>query len=129
MGDWNTELTHLQNPGSKVLRNFSKKSQFWLKSPIAHTNESPSYSPKRLKLQLDYISYSNDLISNHSGIYSPSEQREEFGCEKEKKSPEVKSYFNKELSKKCYARFSKDYIELKEASDHFPIWANLNLAN
>jgi hypothetical protein len=125
IGDWNTELDHKKNPGSKVLRRLADKSTFWLNSPIAHTNESSSYHPKRLKLQLDYISFSNDFVSKHAGIYSPTEKREELGCKSRPPGVDVRSYFDRKTKKTCYARFSKDFIEMKEASDHLPIWVNL----
>jgi hypothetical protein len=127
LGDWNTELSNKKNPGSKVLRNLSKKSNFWLQAPISHTNESPSFAPKKLQLQLDYISASNSLKIKHSGIYSPTEKREELGCEKRSAGIDIRSYFDREKKSECYARFSKKYLELKEASDHLPIWANLEV--
>lgn len=127
MGDWNTELNHSKNPGSKVLRNLKTKSQFWLEDPISHTNESSSFAPKKLQLQLDYISFSSSFKSQHSGIYSPQEERVDLGCNRKPPGTDVRSYFNYDLKKDCHARFSKKYLEAKEASDHLPIWVNLEL--
>lgn len=127
IGDWNTELSNNKNPGSQVLRSLKKKIHFWLKSPIGFTNESGSFAPKRLKLQLDYIAFSKHFKIKKSGIYHPKEERRELGCLVKHTGESVRSYFDKKKSKTCYASFSKDFLKLKEASDHFPIWANLDL--
>ena len=127
MGDWNTELNHLKNPGSKVLRNLKTKSNFWLNSSISNTNESPSFAPKKLKLQLDYISFSKSFTAKHSGIYSPEERREELGCDRKPPGTDIRSYYNRKLKKNCFVRLPIQYLEAKEASDHLPIWVNLEL--
>ena len=127
LGDWNTELNHKKNPGSKVLRRLEKKGQFWLKSPIAHTNESGSFHQNRMKLQLDYIYFSKNFKSIHAGIYSPTENRKDLGCEQIREGEMIRSFYDKEKKKKCYSKFSKDFLEMKEASDHLPIWVNLEL--
>lgn len=125
MGDWNTELSNMKNPGSEILRSLKTKITFWLKGPIAHTNESSHFAPNPLRLQLDYIAFSEHFQSINSGIYRPESKRKELGCDRNYIRKNTKSYFIKKDKKVCYATFSDKYIELKEASDHFPLWANL----
>ncbi|OUR96460.1 hypothetical protein A9Q84_08915 [Halobacteriovorax marinus] len=130
IGDWNTELSNTKNPGSEVLRSLEKKVTFWLDSSLAeigHTNESGSFAPRKLQLQLDYIAFSRHFKIRSAGIYHPKEGRRELGCLEKKEGRDIRSYFDRKQGRTCYATFSKDYLELKEASDHFPIWVNLGL--
>ncbi|WP_044557593.1 endonuclease/exonuclease/phosphatase family protein [Halobacteriovorax marinus] len=125
LGDWNTELSNTSNPGSEVLRSLSKKVQLYPTDPKLITNESPSFAPKRLQLQLDYIAVSEHFKILDAGVYRPEEMRKDLGCENIVKKDSIRSY--KENEKSCYAEFSEDFLRAKEASDHFPVWAKLEV--
>ncbi|WP_372654178.1 endonuclease/exonuclease/phosphatase family protein [Halobacteriovorax sp.] len=127
IGDWNTELTNKTNPGSAVLRSLKEKSQFWMKEPLTISNEGPSFTPKRLQLQLDYITVSNHFNILESGVYRPNEERKELGCDKVSSGENIRSYTIKDSGKTCFASFNKDFLNSKQASDHFPIWAKLEV--
>ncbi len=127
IGDWNTELLNKTNPGSAVLRSLKEKSQFWMKEPLPVSNEGHSFTPKRLKLQLDYIAVSNHFNVLDSGVYRPEENRKELGCDKVSSGDNIRSYTIKESDKTCFASFNEDFLTTKQASDHFPVWANLEV--
>ncbi|PIK16603.1 endonuclease/exonuclease/phosphatase family protein [Halobacteriovorax sp. JY17] len=127
MGDWNTELSNNKNPGSAVLRSLKEKSTFWMKEPLKVTNEGPSFAPERLRLQLDYIAISKHFKVLEAGVYSPKEDRKDLGCEKIIPGENIRSYTQKENKKTCFSSFNKDFLNAKSASDHFPIWAKLEV--
>lgn len=127
IGDWNTELENQSNPGSSVLRSLKKKSQFWMNGSLPISNEGPSFTPKRLQLQLDYIAVSNHFKVLDAGVYRPEEKRNELGCEKVSSGDNIRSYTLKENDKTCFASFSKEFLNAKQASDHFPVWAKLEV--
>ncbi|EQC49786.1 endonuclease/exonuclease/phosphatase family protein [Bacteriovorax sp. DB6_IX] len=120
MGDWNTSI-YANNKGSEVLRRLFKSVNLWMEKPI-HTHENQNFSAKRLKLTLDYIAY-RGLKLVDAGIYYPNE--EEGSCMKYSELPKaLKSRTDKISADKC---FNSDSVELKLASDHFPIWASFEL--
>lgn len=128
IGDWNTELNNTKNPGSTILRRLKEKSQFWMKEPLPVSNESASFAPERLKLQLDYIAVSDHFKILDSGTYRPDEQRKDLGCKTEIKGNNIRSYKkNRDSKETCYSSFNPDFIEAKSASDHYPIWARLEV--
>ena len=127
IGDWNTELSNNTNPGSAVLRRLQSKSTFWMPAPLEISNESPSYAPDRLKLQLDYIAVSKHFKVLDSGTYRPKEERRELGCDKVTKGDFVRSYTPKKTKKTCFASFGEEFLSAKEASDHFPIWVKVEV--
>jgi len=120
MGDWNTSI-YANNKGSEVLRRLFKSIDLWVKKPI-HTHEAQNFGKKRLKLTLDYIAY-RGLNLVDSGIYYPNE--EEGSCVKYEDLPKSMRSRNHKVAKdKC---FNDKSVELKRASDHFPIWASFEL--
>ena len=127
IGDWNTELSNKTNPGSSVLRSLKDRSTFWMESPLEVSNESPSFAPDRLKLQLDYIALSKHFKVLDSGTYRPKEERKELGCDKVVDGEDVRSYSPKKSKQTCFARFNNDFLAAKKASDHFPIWVKLEV--
>lgn len=131
IGDWNTDITNKKNAGSKVLRRLFKKFTPWMKKP-GITNESPGFAKKRLKLTLDYIMFSDHFELVKGGVIYPKEDRVFMGCNKNsakfKNIPEDRKltyWTNRKTKKKCYVGVSKDFFEVKQASDHFPIYADL----
>ena len=120
VGDWNTSI-YDNNLGSKVLRRLFKSVELWQKKP-GHTHEAQHFGKKRTKLTLDYIAY-RGLELMDAGIYYPNEK--EGTCIKYKDIPKtLKSGRYKIKDDKC---FNQDSVELKIASDHFPIWASFEI--
>ena len=120
MGDWNTSI-YANNKGSTVLRRIFKSVDTWIEKPI-HTHESQHFGEKRTKLTLDYIAYRGLKIVD-AGIYFPKEN--EGSCHKYSDLPSrLKSRHRKVDADKC---LNEKSVELKQASDHFPIWASFEL--
>jgi endonuclease/exonuclease/phosphatase family metal-dependent hydrolase len=120
MGDFNTSI-YANNKGSEVLRRLFKSVKLWMKQP-GHTHEAQHFGDKRLKLTLDYIAY-NNLKLVDAGIYYPNEN--EGSCVKYENVPKkLKSRRQKIDASTC---FNDKSVELKQASDHFPIWASFKL--
>ncbi len=131
VGDWNTDITNKKNRGSEVLRRLFKKFKPWMEKP-GHTNESPGFAKKRLKLTLDYMIFSDHFEVVKSGVVMANEDRVFMGCNKNqakfKNIPEDRKlafWTNRKTKKKCFVGVNKKFFELKEASDHFPIFADL----
>lgn len=131
IGDWNTDITNKKNTGSKILRRLFTKYSPWMAKPGV-TNESAGFSPKRLKLTLDYIMYSEHFELVSGGIITPKEERLFMGCKfdkaKFKNIPEnqvLTNWYDRKKKRKCYLTVNKEFYDMKMASDHFPIFANL----
>lgn len=119
-GDWNASIED-NHPGSIVLRRLFKNTNLWVKKP-SHTHEQQHFGSDRLKLTLDYMVYQNLQVLD-AGIYYPDENS--GVCIKAKDIPrEFKPRKEKLEENKC---ISEKSIELKRASDHFPIWAVFKL--
>jgi endonuclease/exonuclease/phosphatase family metal-dependent hydrolase len=131
MGDWNTDINDKQKTGSKILRRIFTKFSSWMPKPGV-TNESAGFSKSRKKLTLDYIMFSDHFELVSGGIIKPKEERVFMGCNnnkaKFKNIPEnrvLTHWYDRKKKKRCYVSVSRDYYDLKTASDHFPIFANL----
>lgn len=131
IGDWNTDITNRKNKGSQVLRRLFKKFTPWMEKP-GRTNETPGFAKKRLKLTLDYIMVSDHFEILKAGVVSPPEERMFMGCNKSqakfKNIPEDRKltfWTDRKKKKKCFVGVSKKFFEVKQASDHFPIYADL----
>ncbi|MCR9205755.1 MAG: hypothetical protein NXH75_14315 [Halobacteriovoraceae bacterium] len=131
MGDWNTDISNKKNPGSLVLARIAKSIHL-LPSQGEKTQESKGFNPKRLKMTLDYIAYSDDLKLEEFKVLIPDELRLFLGCGKDPlalkndENREHVSYFDKEMKKKCHLTVSKKFLTAKNASDHFPLLAKFN---
>lgn len=131
MGDWNTDVTNLKNPGSAVLRRFKQTGRL-LPSEGEITQESRGHAPDRLKMSLDYIFYSEGIELVTFEILRPKEERLFIGCGDEhlsqKDSPhrEVVKYWDPKEKKDCHLTVSKKFHNAKNASDHFPLYATFN---
>ncbi len=137
MGDWNTEVDHPKNPGSKVLRRLDETGRLFpsladVKKDRENfiTNESEGHNPKRMKLVLDYLYYSKNLEPSELTVLRPKEERLFLGCGKNTLPPKIEpdrvhvTYFDK--GKNCHMTVSKKFHTAKNASDHFPIKAKFN---
>lgn len=131
MGDWNTDITNIKNPGSQVLKRLAEKGRL-LPSKGEVTHESHGFHPERLKMSLDYIAYSDDLVLEEFKILRPKEGRLFLGCgkdplpQKEDENREHVSYYDRDKKQKCHLTVSKNFQLAKEASDHFPLLAKFN---
>lgn len=131
VGDWNTDITNRKSSGSKILRRLLKRFTPWMEKP-GITNEAPGFAKKRLKLTLDYIMFSDDLELVKGGVIMPKEERVFMGCNKNEAKfiniPEDRKlvYWSPRKSqKRCYVGINKKFYNIKKASDHFPIFADL----
>ncbi len=119
-GDFNASIDD-NNPGSIVLRRLFKNTKLWMEK-IPHTHEQQHFGKERLKLTLDYMLYQNLKVMD-SGVYYPDENS--GVCIKAKDLPrDLKPRREKLEDDQC---ISEKSIELKRASDHFPIWAVFKL--
>ena len=129
MGDFNVALES-DSPGSEVLKRLVEKSQIWLKEP-GHTNESGGFRPKPNRLQLDFIFASKNLKVIKGHVYGQDPQWEDLGCKTEDRqnqfSDRVMISYQGEDRKQCYATVDKNYYKAKLASDHFAIYAEIDL--
>ncbi len=119
MGDFNVSI-YSDNPGSKILKRIFQTTKMWLQSP-SHTHEIQRFEDKRNPLLLDYIGYKG-LTLIDSGIYYPKEN--DGSCLSFSELPKQLKPRSNFTKKDCY---NEDLVELKLASDHFPIWAKLKL--
>lgn len=122
MGDFNTSI-YMNNPGSVVLRRLFNHLSPWLKNP-GPTNERQTFAANRNPLTLDYIAY-RGLKLMDAGIYNPETLVEKTNVFCTPPS-ELPKFMTKGLDKRVTC-IDDDAIELKQASDHFPIWATFRL--
>ena len=119
MGDFNTSI-YADNPGSKVLKRIFKTSNLWMKKP-GHTHENQTFDDKNNPILLDYIAFKGlKLVS--SGIYRP--KINEGACMEFSELPKTVRPRSRFTKRDCY---NEDLVYLKEASDHFPIWAKFKV--
>lgn len=120
VGDWNTSI-YDNNEGSVVLRRLFQSIKLWIEKP-SHTHEQEHFGKERLKLTLDYIAYRGVELLD-SGIYYPDENN--GVCIKYADIPNrMKARKEKIDNEKC---INEKSVELKSASDHFPIWAEFKV--
>ncbi len=122
VGDFNASI-YDSKPGSDILRRIFKQAKLWIERP-EHTHEAQHFGQERSKLLLDYIAY-RGLRLRDAGIYYPPEN--EGSC---LKIGELPSSMKPKGQMKTFSEdacFNEDTIELKKASDHFPIWAKFTL--
>ncbi len=119
VGDLNVSI-YDSKPGSDVLRRIFRQAKLWIRKPD-HTHEAQHFGEKRMRMLLDYIAY-RGLKLVDSGIYYPVEN--EGSCLKINELPRSMRPKGKRSDETC---FNEDTVELKKASDHFPIWAKFTL--
>jgi len=135
MGDWNVDARKVEISGAQVLQSLFKKTKLWMDySKMQFTYESQPFYLPSFNEQLDYIvtSNSNEIRIVDGGVYAPF-ARQERGCDLSKepkalnKANTVVSYRDVKTKKTCYAEVSADYAEIKTASDHRPLWVDLEI--
>lgn len=130
VGDLNASYLDEKSPGGEVLRRLADKLQMWMKAP-RYSNEGGGYSSTPFRLMLDYLFVSPQIKVLSGGILASSAARRQLGCGDQKsvdvptKGEVLVSYEVK--GQKCQAIVSELDHRLKEASDHYPIWAELEL--
>ena len=98
------------------------------------TYESQPFYIPSFNEQLDYIitSQNDEIKIKDGGVYAPYE-RQERGCDLAKAPKALKnenkvvSYRDVQTKKTCYAEIPADYAEIKTASDHRPLWVDLEI--
>lgn len=130
-GDWNTELSNISNPGSKVLKNLFKKSKLWIdEKELTFTNEGGGFEEKPMRLMLDYIVYSKNIDILDAKILHPNFQRIDLGCNGQIPTMQPVGFIletYKRNGKQCNVFIHHSYKRYKQASDHYPIWGHFKL--
>jgi hypothetical protein len=131
MGDWNVDLKNKSASGAKVLSSLFKEVSLWMASPT-YTHEGSGFRPNNLRMTLDYIVTSRNIKVLDGGILKPGFKRVELGCYKDKigKLPVgyiLKDYRDYKKNRTCFVAINPKELDYKNASDHFPIWAELEL--
>jgi hypothetical protein len=94
---------------------------------MSFTNESSNYGPKPFRLMLDYIITSLDIETTSGMIIHPSFERTELGCEIDPENTQINAdqkivkYLDRG-KKECFSIVDKIFYEIKEASDHYPLY-------
>lgn len=129
-GDWNVGFK-TDNPGASVMQSILNKTNPWIKqSEMNFTNEGNGYGPKPFRLMLDYLVTSNDLKIKTGKIIHPNFERIELGCGSQVKDKEKEAMVKvkyEDNGKTCYALIHQEYIDFKTASDHYPIFAEVEI--
>lgn len=124
MGDWNVD-PESDNPGAKPLNKLLSKFNPFIKERVI-TYRGQSFKPNGWSAQLDYMLFSKDIKVKSAGVYDPESKFQDLGCEEgEVVIPEGMVVVN--TSKTCRALVSEEYYELLTASDHLPLWAEIEL--
>ena len=127
MGDWNVD-PESDNPGARVIIELHAEFQMWTEERVV-TYHGSSFASGGFVAQFDYILLSKDLKVVKSGVYQPDAQRQELGCGKKrpKKPPEGKelAHYRNNEGQACSVAVSPEYYELKMASDHLPLFAEI----
>ncbi|PIP89754.1 MAG: hypothetical protein COW01_08040 [Bdellovibrionales bacterium CG12_big_fil_rev_8_21_14_0_65_38_15] len=135
MGDLNADFQQKDNPGGFVLKRLMKKLKPWLENP-GPTNESSGFGPNPFQLTLDYLLVSQNISISDAAVLRPESGFQALGCTKAdmikakrdiRAKRKIIDYIDNKTKKKCYAAVSYEYYNAKTASDHFPIYAKLNL--
>mgnify|MGYP003682953247 CR=1 FL=1 len=128
VGDLNVAPTESGGEGSLVINNLIKKATPWIKkSAMNFTSESSGYRKDPNRFMLDYIFTSKLLKPVKGKIIHPNFEWIDAECagEEESKNPNPNIYAKilfKKGTKDCYAYTRHDYVTLKKASDHYPIY-------
>jgi endonuclease/exonuclease/phosphatase family metal-dependent hydrolase len=126
MGDWNTDIKSEKSDGSRILRELEESFSFVNKE--GHFTYEGRFSKRPFRSRLDYILISSDLKVTQSGVYYPPPEKRDLGCFSARENLRIPTYqvFRyKEGERYCYSQVSLPYYQLKLASDHLPVWADL----
>ncbi len=135
VGDLNADINQQDSPGAAVIKRLSKTLKPWMQN-YEFTNEGSGFSPKPLRLTLDYILSSKNISVVDAGVISPESNYKSLGCNKSdfikskrdiRARHKVVEYTDYDSKETCYAAVSLPYYNIKTASDHFPIFAKLSL--
>lgn len=128
VGDLNTDISDITKEGSKILNQLMSQSNTWVdKSQMSFTNESSSFEPKPFRLMLDYIITSKDIETVQGKIIHPNMERTDLGCSintdhiRIAATHRIVKYLDRK-KKECFAIVTKNYVDFKTASDHYPIF-------
>lgn len=147
VGDWNTDPSNLDNPGSWVLKRLFKTAKPWLApEQMSFTNENPGFKERPFRLMLDYILVDKKTSVIQGEILHPNFSFNKAICQEQALGPQeipqtLKSQGSPEMhlvrfkkwdpktkkSLHCYTHAHKSYIQYKQASDHYPIFLEFKL--
>ncbi|MEZ4872358.1 MAG: endonuclease/exonuclease/phosphatase family protein [Bdellovibrionales bacterium] len=129
MGDWNVDRDS-DNLGAAAIADLQSEFKMW-KSDRQITYLGSSFAPQGFTAQLDYMLLSHDLQVREGFVYSPAEEREEMGCGRRRQPyPERPGktlvHYRNSQGVSCAAFVSDAYYQLKTASDHLPLFAEIS---
>lgn len=128
VGDLNTDINDTSKEGSRILLELFKDTNTWIdQSKMTFSNESSHFGENPFRLMLDYIITSKSIDTIEGEIIHPNFERTDLGCEIDPTQVNINSEqkivkyigINK---KECFAIIDKSYFEMKNASDHYPIY-------
>ncbi len=131
MGDLNVGVNDTSSEGSQVLKSIFAKTNTWLPiSEMNFTNEGGGFGPKPLRLMLDYIFASKNITPQNGKIIHPDFKRVELGCEPSMPNKSGAELITKEYKNEdntCKVNVTKEYVDFKLASDHYPLYGEFIL--
>lgn len=124
MGDWNVDIKDSSKEGSSVLKRI-----------FTHLTHADSYdTPTHLgigafkkphnPMLLDYIAYSSHFEKVRGKVIYPKSGQKLIKCENNLKERKTKNFVFLKKSE-CLYRFNRNYFNIREASDHLPIYLEL----
>jgi hypothetical protein len=121
------ELAEIDHP----LRRLSRNPILWMNRGMI-TYESSDLTFQRYRNQLDYMIAGGGVQVKEAGVYRPEPDFKDLGChdkqpKNQNKDTVIVVYKTEKKKKKCYGAFNQAYVEAKQASDHFAIWADIQL--
>ncbi|OFZ17347.1 MAG: hypothetical protein A2X86_02515 [Bdellovibrionales bacterium GWA2_49_15] len=130
VGDFNVGLNSADptQVGAQVLSRLAKKWTLWTPAPD-YTNDGDGVRLKPTRLLLDFIFLSPNLLKVEGGIYHP-DANITFPQSPSDTAPNgMVEVMVKEQGHEKRAFVNADYVECKNGSDHYPVWATFELPN
>ncbi|MBI2520049.1 MAG: hypothetical protein HYV97_06520 [Bdellovibrio sp.] len=128
VGDFNVGLssTDPKQLGAQVLSRLAKKWTLWMPHPD-YTNDGDGVRSNPTRLLLDFIFLSSNLTKIEGGIYHP-EANLTFPQSPTDTAPNGMSEVMINGQNQARRAFvNADYLECKNSSDHYPLWASFEL--
>lgn len=135
VGDLNVALSSTENPGAKVLKRLFKKTNPWIApEKMTFTNEGSTFNPLPFRLMLDYMLSSKNITPKNGKIIHADFSLTDVRCAtKEKKMTRQSAdrvevqWISSGAGESCRGMITRDYFNLKQASDHYPLYGEFEI--